>query len=289
MRLLRALISSFAIHSNKANNNTQRSLKAQLMTKPTSTLTSSSSSLQQSLEDGTSRDAKELVCTVDEKNIPTKTGHCRNEMRLQNLWHRATYIIVRHMSQEDVKQKDNEEEFIIVQRRSALKDYCPNKLDPAPGGVVGFGESYKENAEREIEEEMGIPATFDSSDKNANNNIIKQLVIFPYQDDRVKCWGALFEVSYEGKVEDLTLQEEEVSEVMRMSFSELRKSVKENPDDWTPDGLYAAKLYLQYKHDKKVKRKLFPNCSSGSFDNYKLRCLPKAVFFDCDDCLYFDG
>jgi len=37
-----------------------------------------------------------------------------------------------------------------------IKDYCPGYLDPMAGGVVQFGESYEENAEREAEEEMGI-------------------------------------------------------------------------------------------------------------------------------------
>ncbi len=43
-----------------------------------------------------------------------------------------------------------------VQRRTMIKDYCPGYLDTTSGGVVHFGETYEENAEREVAEEMGI-------------------------------------------------------------------------------------------------------------------------------------
>ena len=37
-----------------------------------------------------------------------------------------------------------------------IKDYCPGFLDPMTGGVVQFGETFAENAERELFEEMGV-------------------------------------------------------------------------------------------------------------------------------------
>jgi len=40
------------------------------------------------------------------------------------------------------------------------KDYCPGKLDLTPRCVVAFGESYQDNAIREIYEEMGIAAIY---------------------------------------------------------------------------------------------------------------------------------
>ena len=44
---------------------------------------------------------------------------------------------------------------LFVQRRAAAKETFPRHYDMAPGGVVGAGESYEENAAREAEEEMG--------------------------------------------------------------------------------------------------------------------------------------
>ena len=48
--------------------------------------------------------------------------------------------------------------------------------------MVGFGESYEENATREIEEEMGI----DLSEENPYRNRMNRLFQFSFEDDRVK-------------------------------------------------------------------------------------------------------
>jgi len=243
--------------------------------------------LRDKLQQGTTLNAKERVCTVDEHNRPTAQGHLRSEMRLQNLWHRATYIIIRH-----VDEQEQEDDYVLVQRRSHLKDYCPNKLDPAPGGVVGFQESYKTNATRELLEEMNIAV----GETNETNNEIKYLFTFPYQDDAVRCWGALFEVMYRGSMDDIKLQPEEVSDVLRLSIPELRRILLKKdttiPDDdnWMPDGLHALKLYLQYQRDNSLKRRyLLKGYSTSDLDRYRLRPKPRVIFFDCDDCLYFDG
>ena len=65
-------------------------------TSPKDGISSFDMAWRKSLEEGTSLDARERVCTVDENNNPTPTGHTRAEMRLNNLWHRATYIVVRY-------------------------------------------------------------------------------------------------------------------------------------------------------------------------------------------------
>ena len=68
-------------------------------------------------------------------------------MRRHKLWHRATYVLVKHEPEHDEQHGTHPSDvYVIVQRRSRLKDYCPGKLDPTPGGVVGYGETYSENA-----------------------------------------------------------------------------------------------------------------------------------------------
>lgn len=250
--------------------------------------------LRRSLLDGTSLDAGELVCTTDENNVPTDTGHARNEVRLRNLWHRATYLVVR--CREGDRQDDAAFHNIVIQRRSKLKDYCPGKLDPAPGGVVGFGESCFHNAQRELLEEMGIDVRVD----NTNTNTMTRLFTFPYQDDRVKCWGELYEVLYTGSLSDMTLQPEEVEEVTSVPLSKLAAEINNhnilninnnnnnNNEEWTQDGLHALRLYLQYQHDV-ITRQYRGHSSLTELDSpYELRRKPKVLFFDCDDCLYFN-
>ena len=233
---------------------------------------SSSMLATKALQDGTSLDNAERVCTVTPANVPIPNGHTRREMRLDNLWHRATYVVVRH----DAKDKTIR---LVVQRRSMQKDYCPGRLDPTPGGVVGYDETYRQNAVRELEEEMGISATEDN---------LKRLFCFPYEDERVRVWGDLFEVYYDGDLKELSLQVEEVDEVFDMTLSDLEAKVESDPNMWMPDSLYAIRLYLQYRRDHHLNRRLLRGYSSN-IEAYKVRPKPQVVFFDCDDCLYFDN
>jgi 8-oxo-dGTP pyrophosphatase MutT (NUDIX family) len=108
-------------------------------------------------------------------------------------------------------------------------------LDPTPGGVVGFNEAYELNATREMMEEMNI-------DVKDESNEIKKLFTFPYQDDKVSVWGGMFECVYRGSLADIKMQPEEVSEVLRLSITDIRKMAIEDPDDWMPDALHAITL-----------------------------------------------
>ncbi len=52
---------------------------------------------------------------------------------------------------------------------------------------------------------------------------------------------------------------------------------------------HVLQLYLQYYHDSRLKRRLIRGTSGSNIDSYTLRPKPKVIFFDCDDCLYFDN
>ena len=248
--------------------------------------TTNQNDLVKALQKGTTLNAAENVCTVDEHNNPTPTGNPRAQMRLNRMWHRATYVIIRHIDPNgngnEQDPNDEEEQMLLVQRRSNIKDYCPGKLDPTPGGVVGFNEPYLLNATREMMEEMNI-------NLEDGNNEINKLFTFPYEDEKVRVWGGMFEVVYRGSISDIKMQPEEVSEVLRLSIKDIRKMAIEDPDDWMPDALHAVKLYLQYRRDASLKRRLLKGYSNGDLESYKLRPKPEVIFFDCDDCLYFDG
>ena len=258
-------------------------LKQKLTTPTRFANTMNQKDLVEALKRGTTLNASENVCTVDENNVPNSTGHARAEMRLNKIWHRATYCIIRHDPVgESSKGDDDDSTFLLVQRRSNIKDYCPGKLDPTPGGVVGFNEAYELNATREMMEEMNI-------DVKDESNEIKKLFTFPYQDDKVSVWGGMFECVYRGSLADIKMQPEEVSEVLRLSITDIRKMAIEDPDDWMPDALHAINLYLQYRRDHSLKRRLLKGYSNGNLEHYGLRPKPEVIFFDCDDCLYFDG
>jgi pyrimidine 5'-nucleotidase len=237
-------------------------------------------SLQQQLQDGTSLNAHERICLVTTDNIPLPLGGLRKDMRLHNLWHRATYILIKHEA-EHVEQ--HEDCYVLVQRRSSQKDYCPGKLDPTPGGVVGHEETYLENAVREIAEEMGIDCSVESKHQ------LIRLFTFSYEDEQVRVWGEFFELTYHGALKDLCVQEDEVDAVLRMSLDELYHRVDRQPDDFMPDACHAMRLFRQLQEDFKVNRRFLKGYSSLDLDSYGIRPKPEAIFFDCDDCLYFDN
>lgn len=243
-----------------------------------------------SLINRTSLNATERVCTVTADNQVLPLGALRADMRLDNLWHRATYVLVVSVGEDGGKDEKYispnneslEKTTVLVQRRSARKDYCPLKLDPLPGGVVQYGESYVDNAIRELQEEMGIDVSV------ASGNTLSRLFSFPYQDECVRVWGDVFECTYRGRIEDLVLQEEEVESIMSMSLRELRSRIDKQPGEFMPDACHAMKLYFQRLGDLQVNRRLLKGYSSADLDAYQLRPKPLVVFFDCDDCLYFD-
>ncbi|OQR94516.1 hypothetical protein ACHHYP_01258 [Achlya hypogyna] len=163
--------------------------------------------------------ASEQVAIVDDNNNVIGKAD-RAVMRVFNLPHRSTYIVIR-----------NSKGDFYVQRRTLIKDYCPGYLDPMAGGVVQFGETFAENAEREAAEEMGI-----------HNTPLTYVTTFQYKDGHSNVWGGMFECTYDGQ---LTLQPEEVSEVLVMSATEIlaRKA------EFTPDGIHALELYLKAKQE----------------------------------------
>jgi 8-oxo-dGTP pyrophosphatase MutT (NUDIX family) len=89
--------------------------------------------------------SREAVIVTDESNEPVRVIS-RAEMRRENLWHRATYILV----------LTPERDRIYIQKRTMTKDIHPGMYDAAAGGVVKAGETYDESAKRELFEELGL-------------------------------------------------------------------------------------------------------------------------------------
>jgi isopentenyldiphosphate isomerase len=164
--------------------------------------------------------ANELVEIVNEHNTVLEP-QLRHIMRKHSLIHRATYAFVRSSSN-----------YFHVQKRSTSKDYCPGFFDPAPGGVVGAGESYEFANMREMDEEMGIKGV-----------PCEHLFTFYYEDGRIKCFGDAWELVYDGP---LRLQRAEVQSVNMMSMQEILDRAASG-EHFTPDSLHACKEYVKLK------------------------------------------
>ncbi|OKP03848.1 NUDIX hydrolase YfcD [Xenorhabdus eapokensis] len=139
----------------------------------------------------------------------------RQQMRAQNLRHRATYIVVH-----DGMGK------ILVQHRTETKDFYPGKLDATAGGVVMAGENLLESARREAEEELGIAGI-----------PFAEHGIFYYEEETCRIWGGLFSCVSHGP---FALQEEEVTAVYWLTPQEITARC----DEFTQDSLKALSLWL---------------------------------------------
>ncbi|GBG29766.1 Dephospho-CoA kinase, putative [Hondaea fermentalgiana] len=162
--------------------------------------------------------AFEMVDVVD-KEDQVQTTAKRAVVRAFNLISRCSYVVL-------VQQTSGK---IFVQRRSDLKDSGPGLLDPAPGGVLGAGESYLLNAQREMAEEMGLPGLS-----------LEHVSALWYEDGNERSWGTIFCAKVDADVSSLTLQPSEVSSVELMSPEEILTA---DPSQFLPGGLAAFKLW----------------------------------------------
>jgi len=163
---------------------------------------------------------EEWVDIVSEQNEVIAQSS-RQQMRAQNLRHRASYIVV-HDGMGN----------ILVQRRTKTKDFYPGWLDATAGGVVQSGENILDSARREAEEELGIAGV-----------PFAEHGMFYFEETGCRVWGALFSCVSHGP---FALQEEEVDEVNWMSPEEITARC----DEFTPDSLKALSLWMSRNNDK---------------------------------------
>lgn len=170
-------------------------------------------------EQGQAADTK-WVDIVDEHNEVIAQSS-RQQMRVQRLRHRATYIVVH-----------NGMGKILVQRRTDIKDYYPGLLGATAGGVVQSGENVLDSARREAEEGLGIAGV-----------PFAEHGLFYFEEEQCRVWGALFSCVSHGP---FALQEEEVVEVSWLTPEEITARC----DEFTPDSLKALSLWLTRNNEQ---------------------------------------
>jgi isopentenyldiphosphate isomerase len=110
----------------------------------------------------------------------------RREIRRRNLLHRVTATFV--------FRPDGR---VFLQQRTMTKDVYPGLYDPCVGGTVGSGESFAQNAVREIAEELGVRGV-----------PVHELFAHRFRDAATNSLIRVFACIYEGPI---TLQASEVA------------------------------------------------------------------------------
>jgi 16S rRNA (adenine1518-N6/adenine1519-N6)-dimethyltransferase len=98
-------------------------------------------------------DPLELLETVDHNDQPLQAKN-RATIHRENLLHRAVHIFILNRRGE-----------LLLQKRSCHKDNFPRRWDSSAAGHVNAGESYRNCAERELKEELGVSAALVAMDR----------------------------------------------------------------------------------------------------------------------------
>ena len=120
---------------------------------------------------------------------------------------------------------------ILLQHRCKEKKLFPNKWDISVAGAVDSGETPVQAAIREAKEEIGLVIT---------ENELKEAFTFyenyPYGEMKINELAHVFLYEYNGSIDFLKLQKEEVDKVKFFSKKELEIIIKEKNEEhliWT--------------------------------------------------------
>lgn len=154
----------------------------------------------------------ELLEYFDEKNEKGLGTAERDYIHNNNMWHREIAVWV---------MNDNDE--LLLQRRSPNKKQGANKLSVVAGHIE-VKEKEISAALREVKEEIGL--AFKESD-------LKLIDVYKNEKKNNYCYSYTYLVKTNKKVEDMIMQETEVSELKFISINELENKIK-NQDEELP-------------------------------------------------------
>ena len=163
---------------------------------------------------------KDEIISIYDENDNYVGKDSRINMRKNNLIHRCTTILIL-----------NERNEILVQTRALSKEYCPGYLSAVSGGIICEGESVEFNAQKELEDELGI-------DLNVTKNKLQFLRKYFFEEKNIcKAWVYEYYVRItDEESKNITFKDHEVSRIDWYKKNELLK-IYENPESRiTPAG-----------------------------------------------------
>lgn len=167
----------------------------------------------------------------------------RGEVHALGLWHNTVHCWLVRQSDEELPNKNPRRASILFQKRSEHKDTNPGSFDITAAGHLAAGET-PQDAVRELEEELGVQATFDQ--------LIEYGVI--RESSSGEAGGKAYidaEVSHvyglvtTMELMDFTLQEEEVSGLYEADADELIALLEGKVDKLSINGVILVDGKLQ--------------------------------------------
>lgn len=123
----------------------------------------------------------------------------------------------------------NEKKQMLMQERSRKKDMDPGKWSYAVGGHVTVGQTYRQAAIREVEEELGI--------KTHIRMITRTLIKMKKETE----FTGLFEINIPSTTQ-ITIDKDEITQIEWVDLKQLKTFIKDHTvADWTILALQAAR------------------------------------------------
>jgi len=157
----------------------------------------------------------EYVDVIDENDNELGYKKLKSEVHKTGEWHRGAHLWI---------IKDGK---ILLQKRSANKDIYPNCFDISCAGHVSAGEKPIDTIIREAKEELSLDVNpkdliFLGKRKLISENKEKGLISREV--------NYVYLLDYKGKLEDLKIDNHEVSEIKLFDINELKKLIREKPE-----------------------------------------------------------
>ena len=136
----------------------------------------------------------------------------KEECHEKGLWHRAVYAFI-------IDENFN----VLLQKRSSNKKLWPNKWDVTIGGHVNAGEFGRQALIRECKEELGIEISDDDI-----KYIVSTTSVYNKNNYINNHYDECYLITKNINIEDLKLQQEEVSDVKYFSKEDLLNRINNN-------------------------------------------------------------
>lgn len=159
---------------------------------------------------------EEFFDILDENGNKTGKIKSRSSVHQDGDWHRAEHIWI-----------INEDNDILLQRRCQTKDSDPNMLDISCAGHLISGDKPLEGALRELKEELNLDVTIEDL------KYITTLKRSPKHDNGFidNEYDDLYLLRINKKIDELTFQKEEISEILFVPYQEFKKMVSDKRED----------------------------------------------------------
>ncbi len=179
--------------------------------------------------------ADELIDVVDENNQLLGITEYKSVAHKKGLWHRSAHVWVYNTRSE-----------ILLQLRATDKELYPDLWDISVAGHVGAGEDAVTAALREAEEEISLPIR--EADLKFWTIRKAAKTVGELKDNE---FSYVYFHEYDGDVDHLSVQEEEVQSVRFTPMVEIEQAVSIGEGNYVPHGIYWSEVldvirYLGY-------------------------------------------